>query len=159
MAVGDMTTTIVGNVGGDPELRFTPTGAAVCNASVAVTPRTFNRLTQAWEDGETTWVRLNIWRELAEHVAESIEKGMRVIVTGRISNRRWENNEGETRYSLEMNVDAIGPDLRYATAKVTKAQRRDQPPPPADPWTPQSAAGRGADPWSPPAGQPDEPPY
>lgn len=111
--------TVVGNVGkGDPELRFTPNGHAVCVFSVADTPRVLNREKNEWEDGETTWYRVNCWRELAQNVAESIKGGMRVIVTGSVRNRQYDDKEGNKRTSLEIEADAIGPDLKWRTADV-----------------------------------------
>jgi len=116
--------TIVGNLGSDPELRYTPTGQALCVFSVAVTPR-FMRNNE-WQDGDTTWYRINAWRDLGENCAESLTSGMRVIVCGALENRPWETKEGETRHSLEITADAVGPDLVFAHAKVIKAERRFQ---------------------------------
>jgi len=119
---GDTQITVVGNLTGDPELRFISSGAAVVNFTVASTPRTFDRQSNEWKDGETLFMRCSLWREAAENVAESLTKGMRVIVTGRLVSRSWEAN-GEKRTVTEMQVDEVGPSLRYATAKVTRTQR------------------------------------
>jgi single-strand DNA-binding protein len=119
---GDTQITVVGNLTGDPELRFISSGAAVVNFTVASTPRTFDRQSNEWKDGETLFMRCSLWREAAENVAESLTKGMRVLVTGRLVSRSWEAN-GEKRTVTEMQVDEVGPSLRYATAKVTRTQR------------------------------------
>ena len=120
---GDTVITIVGNVTGDPELRFTPSGAAVANFTVASTPRAFDRQSNEWKDGETLFMRCSVWRDAAENVAESLARGTRVIVTGRLKSRSYETKEGEKRTVLEMEVDEVGPSLRYATAKVARTQR------------------------------------
>jgi single-strand DNA-binding protein len=120
---GDTTITVIGNLTADPELRFTPSGAAVANFTVASTPRTFDRQTNEWKDGEALFLRCNIWREAAENVAESLTRGSRVIVQGRLKQRSFETREGEKRTVVELEVDEIGPSLRYATAKVNKASR------------------------------------
>ena len=160
---GETTITIVGNLTADPELRFTPSGAAVANFTVASTPRTFDRQSQEWKDGEALFLRCNVWRQVAENVAESLARGTRVIVTGRLKSRSYETKEGEKRTVIEMEVDEIGPSLRYATAKVTKASRGeggggfgD------DPWATGGNAGgnrpqQSSDPWATP--QTDEPPF
>jgi len=168
---GDTTLTIVGNLAADPELRFTPSGAAVANFTVASTPRSFDRQTQEWKDGETLWMRCNAWRELAENIAETLTKGTRVVVTGRLGQRSWEDKDtGQKRTAVELTVDEVGPSLRYATAKVTRTQRqqaqggtyggggfgggRQQ----DDPWSsppPRQPAGAGAG----GGGYPDEPPF
>jgi single-strand DNA-binding protein len=173
---GDTTITVVGNLTADPELRFTPSGAAVANFTVASTPRIFDRQSSEWKDGEALFLRCNIWREAAENVAESLTRGSRVIVTGRLKQRSFETREGEKRTVFEVEVDEIGPSLKYATAKVNKASRSGgggggggfgggggggsrQAPPPAQ------AGGSGDDPWgSAPAsgsfaGGDDEPPF
>lgn len=123
MAVGDTPITVVGNLTADPELRFTPSGSAVANFTVASTPRQFDRQTNEWKDLETLFMRCSIWREAAENAAESLTRGTRVVVTGRLVARSWETPEGEKRTVMEMQADEIGPSLKYATAKVTKAQR------------------------------------
>lgn len=121
---GETTLTIVGNLTQDPELRFTPSGAAVANFTVASTPRTFDRQSNEFKDGETLFMRCSVWREAAENVAESLQRGMRVVVTGRLVSRSWDDKEtGQKRSVMEMQVDEVGPSLRYATAKVTKTQR------------------------------------
>ncbi|KRE63599.1 single-stranded DNA-binding protein [Nostocoides sp. Soil756] len=120
---GDTTITIVGNLTADPELRFTPSGAAVANFTVASTPRQFDRQSNEWKDGETLFMRCSIWRDAAENVAESMHRGTRVIVTGRLKSRSYETKEGEKRTVIELEVDEVGPSLRYASAKVTKAER------------------------------------
>lgn len=159
---GDTVITVVGNLTGDPELRFTPSGAAVANFTVASTPRQFDRQSNEWKDGDTLFMRCSIWREAAENVAESLTKGTRVIVQGRLVQRSYETREGEKRTVVELQVDEVGPSLRYASAKVTRAQRSgggggfggggNQ------------SSGGGAsfdnDPWATPAGGPsDEPPF
>jgi len=118
---GDTTITVVGNLTADPELRFTPSGAAVANFTVASTPRIYDRQSGEWKDGEALFLRCNIWREAAENVAESLTRGSRVIVQGRLKQRSFETREGEKRTVVEVEVDEIGPSLRYATAKVNKA--------------------------------------
>lgn len=120
---GETVITVVGNLTADPELRFTPSGAAVANFTVASTPRTFDRQTNEWKDGEALFLRCNIWREAAENVTESLTKGTRVIVSGRLKQRSFETREGEKRTVYELDVDEIGPSLRYATAKVTRFAR------------------------------------
>ncbi|MCM3556000.1 single-stranded DNA-binding protein [Janibacter melonis] len=121
---GDTVITIIGNLTGDPELRFTPSGAAVANFTVASTPRQFDRQSNEWKDGETLFMRCSVWREAAENVAESLTRGSRVVVQGRLVSRSWEDKEsGQKRSVMEMQVDEVGPSLRYATAKVTKTQR------------------------------------
>ena len=123
MAAGDTVITIIGNLTQDPELRFTPSGAAVANFTVASTPRQFDRQTNEWKDGETLFMRCSVWRDAAENVAESLTRGSRVIVSGRLKSRSFETKEGEKRTVVELDVDEVGPSLRYATAKVAKTQR------------------------------------
>ena len=120
---GDTIITIVGNLTADPEMRFTPSGAAVASFTVASTPRTFDRQAGEWKDGETLFMRCSIWRDAAENVAESLTKGMRVIVQGRLVQRSFTTREGENRTVVEMQVDEIGPSLRYAKAQVTRQPR------------------------------------
>ena len=120
---GETLITVVGNLTDDPELRFTPSGAAVANFTVASTPRTFDRQSQEWKDGEALFLRCNVWRQAAENVAESLTRGSRVIVHGRLRQRGWETKEGEKRTSYEIEADEVGPSLRYATAKVNKVSR------------------------------------
>ena len=120
---GDTVITVVGNLTADPELRFTPSGAAVANFTVASTPRTFDRQSGEWKDGEALFLRCNIWRQAAENVAESLQRGARVIVQGRLKQRSFETREGEKRTVVELDVDEVGPSLRNATARVNKAGR------------------------------------
>ena len=120
---GDTTITIVGNLTADPEMRFTPSGAAVASFTVASTPRTFDRQAGEWKDGETLFMRCSIWRDAAENVAESLTKGTRVIAQGRLVQRSFTTREGENRTVVEMQVDEIGPSLRYAKAQVTRQPR------------------------------------
>ncbi|GAA4980328.1 single-stranded DNA-binding protein [Pseudonocardia tropica] len=120
---GETVITVVGNLTADPELRFTPSGAAVANFTVASTPRTFDRQSGEWKDGEALFLRCNIWRQAAENVAESLTRGARVVVQGRLRQRSFETKEGEKRTVVEMEVDEVGPSLRYATAKVNKVNR------------------------------------
>jgi single-strand DNA-binding protein len=117
---GETTITLVGNLTADPELRFTPSGAAVANFTVASTPRTFDRQTNEWRDGDAMFLNCAVWRQAAENVAESLQKGMRVIVQGRLKSRSYETREGERRTVFEIDVDEIGPALKYATAKVSR---------------------------------------
>ena len=182
---GETLITVVGNLTGDPELRFTPSGAAVANFTIASTPRNFDKQTNEWKDGDTLFLNCSIWRQAAENVAESLQKGMRVVVQGRLKQRQYETREGEKRTVVELDVDEVGPSLKYATAKVTRVTRGggggggfgggD------DPWANQPAAqsggqgggqgqgswggqqGGGApapsqDPWAVPGGS-DEPPF
>lgn len=123
MAVGDTVITLVGNLTGDPELKYTPTGVAVCNFSIASTPRKLNRQTNEWEDGDTLFMRCAIWRQAAENVAESLVRGTRVIATGRLTQRSYQTKEGENRTIVECQVDEIGPSLRNASAHVNKTDR------------------------------------
>lgn len=124
MAAGDTVITVIGNLTQDPELRFTPSGAAVANFTVASTPRFMDRQSNEWKDGETLFMRCSVWREAAENVAESLTRGARVIVSGRLKSRSWDDKEtGQKRTTMELDVDEVGPSLRYATAKVNKTQR------------------------------------
>ena len=123
MAAGDTVITIVGNLVDDPELRFTPSGAAVAKFRIASTPRFMDKQTNEWKDGESLFLSCNVWRQAAENVAESLQRGMRVIVQGRLKQRSYETKEGEKRTVYEIEVDEVGPCLRSATAKVTKTQR------------------------------------
>jgi len=124
MAAGDTTITMIGNLVDDPELRFTPSGAAVAKFRVASTPRYLDRQTNEWKDGESLFLQCQIWRQAAENVAESLTKGMRVILSGRLKQRSYETKEGEKRTVFEVEVDEVGPSLRNATAKVTKTARQ-----------------------------------
>jgi single-strand DNA-binding protein len=120
---GETTITVVGNLTSDPELRFTPSGSAVANFTIASTPRTFDRQSNEWKDGETLFLRALVWREAAENVAETLTKGTRVVAQGRLKSRSYETKEGEKRTVMELEVDEIGPSLRYASAKVSRTQR------------------------------------
>ena len=120
---GETVITVVGNLVDDPELRFTPSGAAVANFRIASTPRTFDRQTNEWKDGDALFLSCSVWRQAAENVAESLQKGMRVVVQGRLKSRQYETREGEKRTVFEIEVDEVGPSLKYATAKVTRATR------------------------------------
>jgi single-strand DNA-binding protein len=120
---GETTITVIGNLTADVELRFTPSGSPVANFTVASTPRTFDRQANEFKDGETLFLRCSIWRDAAENVAESLTKGMRVMVQGRLKSRSYDDKEGQKRTVIEMDVDEIGPSLRYANAKVTRTQR------------------------------------
>lgn len=163
---GETVITVVGNLTADPELRFTPSGTAVANFIVASTPRTFDRQSGEWKDGEALFLRCNIWRQAAENAAESLARGMRVVVQGRLRQRSFETKEGEKRTVVELEVDEVGPSLRYATAKVNKVSRGSgggfgaQPAaagaadgaPADDPWGSAPAAGNSG-------GFSDEPPF
>ena len=156
MAAGDVVVTIVGNLTNDPELRFTPSGAAVASFTVASTPRVLDKATNEWKDGEALFMRCSVWRQYAENVAESLTKGSRVIVTGRLKQRSYETREGEKRTIVEMEVDEVGPALKYATAKVNKVSRG------GGFGDAGAASGQGGDPWAAPASGGagfDEPPF
>ncbi|ALY09365.1 single strand DNA binding protein [Arthrobacter phage Jawnski] len=120
---GETTITVIGNLTNDPELRFTPSGSAVANFTIASTPRTFDRQANEWKDGETLFLRAAVWRETAENVAESLLKGMEVIAVGRLKSRSYETKEGEKRTVIELEVDSIGPSLRWMTAQLKRVQR------------------------------------
>ena len=183
---GDTQITVVGNLVDDPELRFTPSGAAVANFRIASTPRTFDRQTNEWKDGDTLFLNCSIWRQAAENVAESLQKGMRVVVQGNLRSRQYETREGEKRTVFEIQVDEVGPSLRYATAKVTRTQRQggssyggqqgggQSSPADNDPWATPAPSGQGApgaggsgsgggapanDPWATPGVSSDDPPF
>ena len=123
MAAGDTSITIIGNLVNDPELRYTPTGQAVATFRVASTPRFMDRTTNEWKDGESLFLSCNVWRQAAENVAESLQRGMRVIVSGRLKQRSYETREGEKRTVYEIEVDEVGPSLRNASAKVSRSSR------------------------------------
>jgi len=123
MAAGDTVITLVGNLVDDPELRFTPSGQAVAKFRIASTPRFLDKATNEWKDGESLFLSCNVWRQAAENVAETLQRGMRVIVQGRLKQRSYETKEGEKRTVYEVEVDEVGPSLRNASAKVTKTQR------------------------------------
>jgi len=147
---GEVTVTIVGNLADDPELRYTQGGVAVVSVRVGSTPRTLNRQTNAWEDGETVWVRCTAWRDLAENVAQTLTKGNRVIVTGRLkAPSAYQAANGEARASLELEIDEIGPSLRYATAAITR-RAREAGSTDANPWG-DSAPKAANDGWANPA--------
>jgi single-strand DNA-binding protein len=164
---GETVITVVGNLTADPELRFTPSGAAVASFTVASTPRTFDRQSNEWKDGDALFLRCSIWRQAAENVAESLTRGARVVVTGRLKQRSFETREGEKRTVIELDVDEVGPSLRYATAKVNRTQRGSSTG--GGFGSSGSAGGSGGapadDPWgsAPPAGDSggfsDEPPF
>lgn len=120
---GDTVITVIGNLTGDPELRFTPNGAAVANFTIASTPRNFDRASGEWKEGETLFLRASVWREAAENVAETLKKGMRVIAQGRLKSRSYETKEGERRTSMELEIEEVGPSLRFASANVSRNQR------------------------------------
>ena len=153
---GETIITIVGNLTGDPELRFTPSGAAVANFTVASTPRTFDRMTNEWKDGDAMFLNCSVWRQVAENVAESLTKGMRVIVQGRLKSRSYETQSGERRTVFEVEVDEIGPALRYATAKVTRNPSQGGSGGSAG-WSAPAEPPASADPWA--SAQSDEPPF
>ena len=155
---GDTIITIVGNLTGDPELRFTPSGAAVANFTVASTPRTFDRMTNEWKDGDAMFLNCSVWRQVAENVAESLTKGMRVIVHGRLKSRQYETQSGERRTVFEVEVDEIGPALKYATAKVNRNPQQGGQSSGSAGWSaPAEPQAQAADPWA--SAQSDEPPF
>lgn len=138
---GDTVITIIGNLTADPDLRFTANGTSVANFTIASTPRTFNKQTSQWEDGEALFMRCTAWKHLAEHIAESLKRGAGVIAQGRLRQRSFETREGENRTVVELTVDDIGPSLRYATAKIAKATRATgDRPAESDPWSDAPAA-------------------
>lgn len=170
---GETVTTVIGNLTADPELRFTPSGAAVANFTVASTPRTFDRQSGEWKDGDALFVRCNVWRQPAENVAESLSRGMRVVVQGRLKQRSYDNKDGQRVTVTELEVDEIGPSLRYAVAKVDRAARGGSTAAPAragapargaaparsdDPWSSAPSAPPAADPWA-PAPADENPPF
>src|SRR6201747_3194738 len=120
---GETVITVVGNLTADPERRFTPSGAAVASFTIASTPRTFDKNSNEWKDGDALFLRCSIWRQAAENVAESLQKGMRVVAQGRLKQRSYETREGEKRTVVELDVEEVGPSLKYATAKVARVQR------------------------------------
>ncbi|MDQ1082284.1 single-strand DNA-binding protein [Microbacterium sp. SORGH_AS 1204] len=170
---GETVITVVGNLTADPELRYTQNGLPVANFTIASTPRTFDRQANEWKDGEALFLRASVWREFAEHVAGSLTKGSRVIATGRLKQRSYQDREGNNRTSIELEVDEIGPSLRYATAQVTRAagggggggggQRPQVQQSNDEPWsTPGSSNGggnSGADAWSTPGSYGDDTPF
>jgi single-strand DNA-binding protein len=183
---GETVITVVGNLVDDPELRFTPSGAAVANFRIASTPRTFDRQTNEWKDGDALFLSCSVWRQAAENVAESLQRGMRVIVQGRLKQRSYETREGEKRTVIELEVEEVGPALKYATAKVTRTTRQGggggysgggaQGGGGEDPWATPAPQGGGQgggqgsyggggqaapanDPWGAPGAGSDEPPF
>jgi single-strand DNA-binding protein len=185
---GETIITVVGNLVDDPELRFTPSGAAVANFRIASTPRTFDKQSNEWKDGDALFLSCSVWRQAAENVAESLVKGMRVVVQGRLKSRQYETREGEKRTVFEIEVDEVGPSLKYATAKVTRTTRQGggggysggggQGGGQEDPWAQPAAAPGGQqggysggqsqgasqggqinDPWAAPGVASDEPPF
>jgi single-strand DNA-binding protein len=162
---GETIITVVGNLTADPELRYTQNGLAVANFTIASTPRTFDRAANDWKDGDALFLRASCWREFAEHVAGSLTKGSRVIATGRLKQRSYETKEGEKRTSIELEVDEIGPSLRYATAQVTRAAGgagggggRSQGAVAEEPWA-ASAPAESGDVWNTPGNYNDETPF
>ncbi|WP_183094380.1 single-stranded DNA-binding protein [Nocardioides stalactiti] len=178
---GETVITVVGNLVDDPELRFTPSGAAVANFRIASTPRTFDRQSNEWKDGDALFLSCSVWRQAAENVAESLTKGMRVVVQGRLKSRQYETREGEKRTVFEIEVEEVGPSLKYATAKVARAQRSSGGgggygnqggggagfgggAPAQDPWASSGPGNQGGgapagDPWGAPGVGSDEPPF
>ena len=178
---GETVITVVGNLVDDPELRFTPSGAAVANFRIASTPRTFDKQSNEWKDGDALFLSCSVWRQAAENVAESLQKGMRVVVQGRLKQRQYETREGEKRTVYELDVEEVGPSLKYATAKVARATRSGgggggygggqpsggQSSGGDDPWaTPAPAGPSGGqggapaqDPWGAPGVGSEEPPF
>jgi single-strand DNA-binding protein len=164
---GETVITVVGNLTSDPELRYTQNGLAVANFTIASTPRTFDRQANEWKDGEALFLRASVWREFAEHVAGTLTKGSRVIAQGRLKQRSFETKEGEKRTSIELEIDEIGPSLRYATASITRAQSSRGPggaPGGAveEPWAasaPAADSSSGADVWNTPGNFNDETPF
>ncbi|NBW74012.1 MAG: single-stranded DNA-binding protein [Microbacteriaceae bacterium] len=156
---GELSITVVGNLANDPELRNTNSGIAFVGLNVASTPRTYNRNTSTWEDGETVWVKCTAWREVAENVARSLTKGTRVIITGRLKPASaYQSNTGEARASIEIEIEEIGPSLRYATAAVTRRARDGQQAVDSNPWNNAPAApatpAAGSDSWANPGTEP-----
>jgi single-strand DNA-binding protein len=172
---GETIITVVGNLTADPELRYTQNGLAVANFTIASTPRSFDRASGEWKDGEALFLRASVWREFAEHVAGSMTKGSRVIATGRLKQRSYETKEGEKRTSIELEIDEIGPSLRYATAQVTRAQssggagggnggggRGGAPAVSDEPWAasaPATSNSGSADGWNTPGSYSDDTPF
>jgi single-strand DNA-binding protein len=165
---GETIITVVGNLTADPELRYTQNGLAVANFTIASTPRTFDRQANDWKDGEALFLRASVWRDFAEHVAGSLTKGSRVIATGRLKQRSYETKEGERRTAIELEVDEIGPSLRYATAQVTRSAGggggggRGVSSGADEPWAPSApatAGGGGGDVWNTPGSYDDDTPF
>ena len=170
---GETILTVIGNITDDPDLRFTPSGAAVANFTVASTPRIYDKQTNEWKDGDALFLRCSIWRQAAENVAESLQRGSRVVVSGRLKQRSYETREGEKRTVVELDVEEVGASLKYATAKITKTTRSGgggggggggdtSGQAGNDPWASQPSGGQsssGNDPWAAPSGGTDDPPF
>jgi single-strand DNA-binding protein len=162
---GETIITVVGNLTSDPELRYTQNGLAVANFTIASTPRTFDKASNDWKDGDALFLRASVWRDFAEHVAGSLTKGSRVVATGRLRQRSYETKEGEKRTSIELEIDDIGPSLRYATAQVTRtSSSRDsgsRGQVAEEPWAAAApaASGQSADVWNTPGSYNDETPF
>jgi single-strand DNA-binding protein len=168
---GETVITVVGNLTSDPELRYTQNGLAVANFTIASTPRSFDRASNDWKDGDALFLRASVWREFAEHVAGSLTKGSRVIATGRLKQRSYETKEGEKRTSIELEVDEIGPSLRYATAQVTRttggsgaggggsSRGGSQQQVAEEPWAASAPDSSAADVWNTPGSYNDETPF
>lgn len=169
---GETVITVIGNLTSDPELRYTQNGKAVANLTIASTPRTFDRQKNEWIDGEALFLRSSVWNEFAEHVAGSLTKGTRVIAQGRLKQRSYETKEGEKRTSYELDIDEIGPSLRYATASVTRAQdnrnqgqnrqqaqQQQRGGAVEEPWAPSGQGGQQQDVWNTPGSYSDETPF
>lgn len=165
---GETIITVVGNLTADPELRYTQNGLAVANFTIASTPRTFDRATNDWKDGDALFLRASCWREFAEHVAGSLTKGMRVVATGNLKQRNYDDRDGNKRTSIELDVLEIGPSLRYATAQVTRASGgstggggggRSQVSQAEEPWAAAPASGGSDDVWNTPGNYNDETPF
>ncbi|WP_104137275.1 single-stranded DNA-binding protein [Cryobacterium sp. Y62] len=164
---GEIQISVVGNLTADPELRYTQNGLAVVNFTIASTPKVFDKQTNAMKDGDPVFMRASAWREFAEHIAGSLTKGSRVIASGALKQRQYETKEGEKRSSMELQIEAIGPDLRYATAAVTRAQFGNRAPTSSgagndEPWAPTAptnAPATGGDVWNSPGNFSDETPF
>ncbi|GAB3040707.1 single-stranded DNA-binding protein [Parafrigoribacterium mesophilum] len=163
---GETIITVVGNLTSDPELRYTQNGLAVANFTIASTPRTFDKASNDWKDGDALFLRASVWRDFAEHVAGSLTKGSRVVATGRLRQRSYETKEGEKRTSIELEIDDIGPSLRYATAQVTRtSSSRDsgsRGQVAEEPWAasaPAASTGQSGDVWNTPGSYNDETPF
>ena len=167
---GETVITVVGNLTADPELRYKQGGLAVANFTIASTPRTFDRASNEWKDGEALFLRASCWREFAEHVASSLTKGTRVVAQGRLRQRSYETKEGEKRTSMELEIDEIGPSLRYATTQITRAPRDSSAPRGVqqnngggqsneEPWAASAPAASSGDVWNTPGNYSDETPF
>ncbi|PNE41603.1 single-stranded DNA-binding protein [Streptomyces noursei] len=159
MAMGETPITIIGNLTADPEVRFTPSGAALAKFTVASTPRTYDKESGQWKDGTSAFFRCAAWRQLAEHIADSLTKGTRVVLTGRIRQHNWQTEQGENRSMLAVEVDDIGPSLQFATTTVQRTQRSTPAPASSDPWDVASANRPAADGAAPNGPAADAPPF